>query len=409
MTYDLAKDLQPLLLGDDLIDVMTCLPEYSAEIQSAPAQIRLLALSDIYSVYIPSPMSTEIYSKLYISMLHSLKKKVSKDIVRQYYNNYRTIKGSISEGIIGGTDSFTIVGASGIGKSTAVSKSLPLISSNLIRRDHAVIAPCVLVQCPFDCSVKGLLIEILRKVDELLETQYYTHAIKTKATTDMLVGSVSQVAINHIGLLIVDEIQHVVSSKNGSVLVGALTQLINSSGISIGMVGTPECEPFFASRMQLARRSLGLSYAPLPFDTYFVNLCKTLWRFQYTKHATPFSDQVAYWIYEHSGGLVSVAVSLIHDAQEIAILNEKEMLDIETLSAAYQRRLGMLHGFIVPGREKKYHKSVYYGSTVPELQEGKTDNNDNSIETLVSLAKTMELDAIDLLKKTMQVEEVRLC
>ena len=31
----------------------------------------------------------------------------------------------------------------------------------------------------------------------------------------MLIGSVSQVTLNHIGLLIVDEIQNVVNSKNG--------------------------------------------------------------------------------------------------------------------------------------------------------------------------------------------------
>ena len=32
----------------------------------------------------------------------------------------------------------------------------------------------------------------------------------------MLIGSVSTVALNHIGLLVVDEIQNVVNSKNGS-------------------------------------------------------------------------------------------------------------------------------------------------------------------------------------------------
>ncbi|MDQ9822301.1 hypothetical protein RFZ44_02805, partial [Acinetobacter sp. 163] len=63
--------------------------------------------------------------------------------------------------------------------------------------------------------MKGLLLEILRKVDEVLETHYYSNALRARATTDMLIGSVSQVALNHIGMLIVDEIQNVVNSKNG--------------------------------------------------------------------------------------------------------------------------------------------------------------------------------------------------
>lgn len=62
------------------------------------------------------------------------------------------------------------------------------------------------MQTPFDSSVKGLLLEILRKVDEELESNYYKNALKVRITTDMLIGMVSSVAMNHIGLLIVDEI-----------------------------------------------------------------------------------------------------------------------------------------------------------------------------------------------------------
>lgn len=113
-----------------------------------------------------------------------------------------------------------------------------------IDKPYTQIIPCLIVQCPFDSSVKGMLFEILRKVDETLGSNYYQYALKARATTDMLIGSVSQVALNHIGMLVVDEIQNVVNSKNGKSLIGALTQLINNSGISICMVGTPESTVF---------------------------------------------------------------------------------------------------------------------------------------------------------------------
>ena len=90
----------------------------------------------------------------------------------------------------------------------------------------------------------------------------------------MLIGSVSQVAINHIGMLVVDEIQNVANSKNGKSLIGALTQLINNSGISICMVGTPESSRFFESAIQLARRSVGLQYTTMSYDQYFQEFCK---------------------------------------------------------------------------------------------------------------------------------------
>ena len=44
---------------------------------------------------------------------------------------------------------------------------------------------------------------------------FIKNALKIRVTTDMLIGCVSQVSLNHIGVLIVDEIQNVVNSKNG--------------------------------------------------------------------------------------------------------------------------------------------------------------------------------------------------
>lgn len=161
---------------------------------------------------------------------------MTKTATIQQNQNHRAIQQQEYTGIMGGSDSFTIIGNSGIGKSSAISRSLSLLQADGIietQKPYAKIIPCVVVQCPFDSSVKGLLLEILRKVDEVLETDYYKNALKIRVTTDMLIGSVSQVAINHIGLLVVDEIQNVVNSKHGKSLVGMLTQLINNSGISI--------------------------------------------------------------------------------------------------------------------------------------------------------------------------------
>ena len=118
----------------------------------------------------------------------------------------------------------------------------------------------------------------------------------------MLIGSVSQVALNHIGMLIVDEIQNVVNSKNGKSLIGSLTQLINNSGISICMVGTPECNPFFEQAMQLARRSVGLQYQSMSYDDYFESFCKILFEHQYVKNRTEITPMIIEWLYEHSSG-----------------------------------------------------------------------------------------------------------
>ena len=273
---DILKLIPEMKAGNALISALSVLPAYDENIRSQNEAVRLIALSDLYRVYIPSPMTTEIYSKLYLALLRSLQKKMTKTVVIQQNQNYRAIQQQEYTGIMGGSDSFTIIGNSGIGKSSAISRSLSLLQADGIietEKPYAKIIPCVVVQCPFDSSVKGLLLEILRKVDEVIGSDYYKNALRIRVTTDMLIGCVSQVAINHMGLLVVDEIQNVVNSKHGKSLVGMLTQLINNSGISICMVGTPESSLFFEQAMQLARRSLGLHYQSLECDRYFYDFC----------------------------------------------------------------------------------------------------------------------------------------
>ncbi len=406
---DILTALPPMKSGKALFDDLAIYPEYSEDIITQNEAARLIALSDLYRLYYPSPMTIEIYSKLYLALLRSLQKKITKATVKQQNENYKAIRQQEYSGILGGADSFTIIGTSGIGKSAAINRAIDLLMTNgIITTDNPYtnIIPCVVVQCPFDSSVKGLLFEILRKVDESLNSNYYNNALRVRATTDMLIGSVSQVALNHIGLLVVDEIQNVVNNKHGKSLVGMLTQLINNSGISIAMVGTPESSVFFEQAMQLARRSLGLQYQPLAYDSYFQEFCGVLFSYQYTKCITEISEGITEWLYEHSGGIISVVISLIHDAQEIAILSGKEMLNIETLSEAYKKRLSLLHGYIEPSIKQKRQTSTVHKKSSIELTEDESIPVEYSISDLANIARSNNRDIVELLKEYMTVEEV---
>lgn len=409
MNRNFINNMPEMISGQELISALTVLPEYDDSIRNENQAIRLMQLSDLYRMYIPSNMSLEIYSKLYLALLRSLQKKGTQAAVRQKYENYKRIQNQDYRGIIGGSDSFTIIGTSGIGKSSAISRAIELITENQmieIEEPYTKIIPCVIVQCPFDSSVKGLLLEILRKVDEALETHYYQNALRARATTDMLIGSVSQVALNHIGMLIVDEIQNVVNSKNGKSLIGSLTQLINNSGISICMVGTPECTPFFEQALQLARRSVGLQYQNMPYDAYFESFCKILFDYQYTKERTEPNPAIYEWLYEHSAGILSIVVSLIHDAQEIAILSGKERLDMDTLNEAYSQRLSFLHGYIQPCITKNSQTSKRKKKVLIKQEINTKEKIQVKLSDLAIQAKEENLDIVGLVKEFYTVEEV---
>lgn len=412
------KQLPEMLSGENLINKMQVLPKYDRKFrENGSITERLIKLSDLYNIYIPSQMSIEIYNKLYLGIVRSLQKKGETLTIKQYNSTYKTIQNIKNKtgdqnynGIMGGADSFTIIGTSGIGKSSTISRALNLIRANYmieIEKPYTRILPCLIVQCPFDSSVKGLLVEILRKVDEQLGTSYFKSAtIGNRTTTDMLIGSVSQICLNHIGLLVVDEIQNVVNSRNGKNLIGSLTQIINNSGISICMVGTPESERFFEQAMQLARRSIGLKYEELNYDSQFKNICTILFSYQYTKKYSEISDQIIESLYQYSGGNISVIISLIHDAQEISLMNGREILDLISLEEAYKKRLSMLCNYIKPEIKKQYIKYNKNNSSKNISQKKKEINSIVTIKDIVLTAKKENVNIIKELSKYIIVEVI---
>ena len=98
-------------------------------------------------------------------------------------------------------------------------------------------------------------------------------------------------------------------------------------------------------------------------------------------------------------------IGLIHDAQEIAIIEGTEKLNIEALNTAYQRRMRMLHGFTAdtpinaPTIAKKAIHTINVQSYVSSVA-------DTYILSLITEAKTKSLNALEYVKRYIPIEEV---
>ena len=101
-------------------------------------------------------------------------------------------------------------------------------------------------------------------------------------------------------------------------------------------------------------------------------------------------------------------VSLIHDAQEIAILNGKEILNLELLNEAYQQRLSLLHGFISAGHKNQTGKVKKRSASVVKKDVSGEVSNNFCIAGLVAKAKEENVDIVELLKAHITVVEVAL-
>ncbi|GEM_PF-2172238 len=61
--FPVTELLPPMKSGEELRCALEILPEYEPGICMQSVPVRLMALSDIYQIYVPSRMSMEIYSK----------------------------------------------------------------------------------------------------------------------------------------------------------------------------------------------------------------------------------------------------------------------------------------------------------------------------------------------------------
>lgn len=433
--WNIMEKLEPMLVGKQLKDKMAIFPDYEENIRRESASVRLLELNKINSFYLPSDMSVEIYTKLYLAMVKSLQKKESKLAIQQRNLNGENLKVCANGtspsfgGIIGGSDSFSIIGCSGIGKTSAIEKAIELMGGeNIIEMEHPFcrIIPIISVQCPFDCSAKSMLLSILKRIDTSLGTSYYEKMVKAKANINTMLISTAQVLLNHVAVLCIDEIQNLIKHRAGMQLVSMLTELLNESGISIVFVGTPEIKPFFESEDYLARRTLGLSYSKCGYNAYFKRFCNTLWKFQYVKQYEELTEPVTNWLYQHSSGILAHVIFLFYTSQEISILDGREIIDIQALESAYQR-MEMLHMHVQPevsmkkiASKRKKHtsmKGISGNIEKKEKNEMETDlaevhpigNGTDmkwSFVELMKEAKKCNVDMVDLLHGKISITEV---
>lgn len=399
MNYSICDKLPKMLSREELFDKQLSLPDYDDSIKEKDVTTRLLKLHDIFNIYIPTDMSYEIYSRLYVSLLRSLRKKEDISLVKK--RNMDCVS-QIEAAGISSIDCMLFSGRSGIGKSAAVYKAVREIS-NLISNDnpHTKIIPCLIVQTPFDCSVKSLLLEIVRKVDEVLGTEYYPLSVPT---TDVLIGTVSKVLINHVGILIVDEIQNILKSRLGQNLVGCLTQLINNAGISLVFIGTPESNIFFEGVDYLSRRTLGLRYYEYENDDIFAEICKILWNFQYTKEACELDEALVEWIYEHTAGVIANVLTLIVGAQELSLLSGRDYLDKTALIDAYSNRMQMMHTHINDKRKTRTRTKKVI-TNIQKYEEIQVKEEVNIFEIIMD-SKRNDSNVIDVLREVIAIEEV---
>ena len=118
------------------------------------------------------------------------------------------------------------------------------------------------------------------------------------------------------------------------------------------------------------------------------------------------------WLYEHCGGNLSILVAIFHDAQETAILEGRDILDMQALEMAYQTRMAMLHDYLEPYADKKKQcstkrkRKTASAMGTEQMDAGEEPAGEYTLEELVKKTKAEGRDIVEILKEYLPVEEV---
>lgn len=257
-----------------------------------------------------------------------------------------------------------LIGCSGSGKSTSLDRILSTYPQVIFHEDHNFTQVVHLkVDCPHDGSLKSLCIHFFRALDRVLHTDYETKYVKKRHGIETLLAQMSQVANAHaIGVLVIDEIQHLSRKRSGGVekMLNFFVTLVNTIGLPVVFVGTPKARPIFEEDLRSGRRGAGfgsLLWEPMkppreviypatgkPRITEWKAFTDKLWTYQWLRNRDEvLTDDVRDCWYDLSQGVLDIVVKLFVLAQLRAIVTGVERITTNILKKVYENELKPVH------------------------------------------------------------------
>ena len=272
---------------------------------------------------------------------------------------------------------FTIIGMSGVGKTTAIERILSLYPQCI---EHTVYnnRPLFLTQlvwlkidCPFDGSLKGLCLSFFAEFDRALGTDYAKKFLHERMTIDAMLPRMTQIANTHcLGLLVVDEIQHLSQAKSGGSekMLNFFVTLVNTIGVPVVLIGTTKALSVLQSEFRQARRGSGqgdLIWSRMKNDLSWETLLQAMWKYQWTRKSTPLTGELKDAIYSESQGIIDIAVKLYAMAQVKAITTGTERVTPKAIREVAAEKLRLVRPMLDALRSGDIKKIARYEDIRP--------------------------------------------
>lgn len=249
--------------------------------------------------------------------------------------------------------SMTLIGCSGNGKTTAMKQLLSLYPQVIYHPNMNLEQVVYLkIDCSHDGSLKEICQNFFRAMDRALETSNYEkqYSMRKRLSIETLLAAMAQVANAHaLGVLIIDEIQHLSRSRSGGSekMLNFFVTLVNTIGLPVILVGTPRARKIFEADMRSARRGSGLGalfWDPMDEGREWKALTDKLWSLQWLqKRDEVLSGEIRALWYDLSQGVLDIVVKLFVLCQLRAIATKVERITPKLMKQVYEDELRPVH------------------------------------------------------------------
>lgn len=361
----LIEALPPSLDDEGLIEKLWSMPEFSPEQRNWTVSERMQMVAQLSSFMVPLPRHVHLAHSLDTLMRQGYVGRIPRSaashrVFGKLHEQLREKTTFDTNSNITAQLSTSLIGLSGMGKTTTVKRLLSRIPEVIHHPDYGIYQiPYLHIETPYDgASVKGLAHSIFRKVDKLLPEAGYTEQYSRNRSTgaETLMNHAARILHMHcVGLLIVDEIQNLEHSpKNRQALMSLLVSASNELGVPILFIGTNKARHILSLNFRQARRSIGQGFAywdrlekGMPKNPgEWEDFVSILWRFQWVKNPAAESPFLTDLLYQHSQGIVDIAIKLFAASQVRAMFDGSETITGQLISDVAKRELGMVQPMI---------------------------------------------------------------
>lgn len=387
--------LPPIFSEDNVLDRFMVIPRISEQDKQSETNIRYHVLKRVKNFIQPLPIHFEVERRLStlirrgylarnpldktfferIRMLHELREdeEQAHKYIDERLNHIRST-----------ADSLSIIGISGIGKTTAIERLL-LMYPQVIKHEIYEQQPFnrtqivwLKIDCPYDGSLSTLCKSFFKAIDDLLGTRYLEKfGYLNRVTSTMLLHMTSLASMYGIGVLVIDEIQHLLHAKNDQEeMLNFFVTLSNTVGIPTVLIGTSKAQQLFKGNFRQARRAASdgaIIWDRMAEDSeeweFFL---ETLWELQCLKTCSELTDEVKKTFYEECQGITSVAVILFILAQERALFdesNEDEIITEKVLKQTAQKDMKIIQPMLNAIRNNDFASMYKYEDIMINLDE----------------------------------------